>query len=102
MILARSGNDANCPGWGALQCGIEVVGAAVMSAQWVPTLHHGLLLGSALGISVVWFFDWRDRSPLDGSWFCSAFVLLFGSSNQSIWLSKVEPALQAACSPLVI
>ena len=98
MILARSGNDATALASVQSAVGIGgVVGAAVLSVWGGPKRRiHGLLLGSALGdFSSMVLGLARSQPAWMVAGFCSAFCSpFFGSSNQSIWLSKVEPALQ--------
>lgn len=98
MILARSGNDATVLASVQSAVGIGgVVGAAVLSVWGGPKRRiHGLLLGGALGELSGMVLGLARSQPI---WmlagFASAFFApFFGSSNQAIWLSKVEPQVQ--------
>lgn len=98
MILARSGNDATVLASVQAAIGIGgVVGAVVLSIWGGPKSRiHGLLLGSALGEFGGMILGLaRSQSIWMLSGFASAFFApFFGSSNQAIWLSKVEPEVQ--------
>ncbi len=108
MILAKSGNDAAA--FASVQFAIGVgglVGAAVLSVWGGPSRRiHGLLLGGALGdISGVMLGLGRIPSIWMLAGFFEAFFSpFFGSCNQAIWLSKVEPHVQGrvfACRYLI-
>lgn len=98
MILARGGNNATV--LASVQAAIGmggIVGAGVLSIWGGPKPRiHGLLLGSVLGeFSGMILGLARSQSIWMLSGFTSAFFApFFGSSNQAIWLSKVEPAAQ--------
>ena len=98
MILARSGNNATV--LASVQAAIGVggiVGAAVLSIWGGPKSRiHGLLLGSVLGEFSGMILGLARSQPIWMlSGFASAFFApFFGSSNQAIWLSKVEPEVQ--------
>lgn len=98
MILARSGNDATVLASVQSAIGIGgIVGAAVLSIWGGPKPRiHGLLLGSVLGeFSGMILGLARSQSIWLLAGFASAFFSpFFGSSNQAIWLSKVEPDVQ--------
>jgi len=98
MILARSGNDPTA--LASVQSAIGIgglVGAAVLSVWGGPKRRiHGLLLGGALGDLGSVVLGVARSQPiwmLAGFW-AAFFSPFFGSSNQAIWLSKVEPAVQ--------
>lgn len=98
MVLARSNNDPIV--WGRLLTtfGIGgVLGAATMSIWNIPKRRiNGLLLGSAVwkgGLILLsatqTMFLKLSAAIISG--FCSPFP---NSSNQAIWMSKVEPDIQ--------
>lgn len=98
MILARSGNDATVLASVQSAIGIGgIVGAAVLSIWGGPKPRiHGLLLGNALGELGGMMLGLARSQPI---WMLAGFVSaffapFFGSSNQAIWLSKVEPEVQ--------
>jgi hypothetical protein len=98
MILARSGNNAAVLASVQAAIGIGgIVGGAVLSVWGGPKPRiHGLLLGSAFGEFSAMILGLARSQPIwmfsgFASAFCSPF---FGSSNQAIWLSKVEPEVQ--------
>lgn len=98
MVLARSGNDSTV--WGSLltSFGIGgVLGAATISIWGGPKRRiHGLLLGSAawkvglIALCVTQTMSIKIAAALT-SGFCSPFP---DSSNQAIWMSKVQPKIQ--------
>jgi MFS family permease len=98
MILARSGSDAAVFGAVGAAAGLGgVTGAVMMTAGggFKPRIH-GVLLGMiGAGLSKTLFA--LGQSPL--VWlptqFCSSFHFpMLGSSEQAIWLSKVQPSIQ--------
>lgn len=108
MILAKSGNDAAA--FASVQFAIGVgglVGAVGLSIWGGPSRRiHGLLLGGALGyISSMMLGLGRIASIWMVAGFFEAFFSpFFGSCNQAIWLSKVEPQVQGrvfACRYLI-
>lgn len=98
MVLARSGSDPTV--WGRLltSFGIGgVLGAATIGIWGGPKRRiHGLLLGSAIwkvgliALSVTQSLSVKIAAALT-SGFCSPFP---DSSNQAIWMSKVQPNIQ--------
>jgi len=98
MILARSGNDPATFGSVSAAAGLGgVTGALIMSAWGGPQPRiHGMLLGM-IGAGVSKTLLGFGRGP--GFWlpaqFCSSLNFpVLGSSEQAIWLSKVQPQLQ--------
>ena len=98
MILARSGDSATVLASVQAAIGVGGVAGALVLSIWggFKRKIHGLLLGgilsygSAAVIGVVKTpVVWMGANFFDG--FFSPFT---GSSNQAIWLSKVEPAVQ--------
>lgn len=98
MILARSGNDVALFGAVGVAAGLGgVTGSIIMTAWGGPKKRiHGVLFGImgagvsktllALGQSaLVW---------LPTQFFASLNFPLLGSSEQTIWLSKVQPDIQ--------
>jgi MFS family permease len=98
LILARSYNDAATLASVQSAFGLGgILGAATLGFVGVPRPHiHGVLLGAALpqmGLIVLAL----GQKPL--VWILAAFgaacfVPLLGSSNQAIWLAKVQPTIQ--------
>ena len=98
LILARSGNDAAVLASVLSTAGIGgFVGAVLLSIWGGPKRRiHGLLLGAALS-KISSIAIGLGRVP--GVWMIAGFFEYFfspflGSSNQAIWLSKVEPDVQ--------
>ena len=98
MVLARSNSDPTV--WGKLLTtfGIGgVLGAATMSIWNLPKRRiNGLLMGNAVWkgglilLSVTQSMFWQLVAAIV-SGFCSPFP---NSSNQGIWMSKIEPEIQ--------
>ncbi len=98
MILARSGDNAAVLASVQSALGLGGLVGAVVLSVWggFKRRIHGLLLGFALK-SLCQIFLALGRIPLAwiGAAFGAAFFFPFtGSSNQAIWLSKVEPEVQ--------
>lgn len=98
MILARSGNNAAVFGAVGAAAGLGGVTGAVMMTAWggFKTRIHGVLLGM-IGAGLSKTLLALGQSPL--VWFptqfCSSFHFpILGSSEQAIWLSKVQPNIQ--------
>lgn len=98
MILARSQNDATALASVQSAIGIGgVVGGVILSVWGGPKRRiHGLLLGQGLSEFSGIFLGLTRTLPF---WMVSGFLsALFspflGSSNQAIWLSKVDPSIQ--------
>jgi MFS family permease len=98
MILARSGDSATVLASVEAAVGVGgVAGAVVLSVWGGPKRRiHGLLLGQTFarisGIVI-------GLGQVPGVWIASGFGRAFfapflGSSNQAIWLSKVNPVVQ--------
>jgi len=98
MILARSGDSATVLASVQAAAGVGGVAGALLLSVWGGPKRriHGLLgggifsnlSGAVIGLvqaPVLW---------MSGNFFDSFFSPLLGSSNQAIWLSKVEPAVQ--------
>lgn len=98
MILARSGNDSTVFGTVGAAAGVGGVTGAVVMMAWGGTKPriHGVLLG-IIGAGFSKTLLALGQSPL--VWlptqFCSSFNFpILGSSEQAIWLSKVQPDIQ--------
>jgi MFS transporter, DHA3 family, macrolide efflux protein len=98
MILARSQNDAAALATVQAAIGIGGVVGGVWLSLWggFQRRIHGLLLGQSLSELSGIFLGLAQTLPL---WMVSGFLsALFspflGSSNQAIWLSKVDPSIQ--------
>jgi MFS family permease len=98
MILARSGDNAGVLASVQAAIGIGGVVGAVVLSIWGISQHriHGLLLGTALSFSGMMVLGLGN---LPSIWMIAGFFMAFfspfiGSSNQAIWLSKVEPNVQ--------
>ncbi|WP_242024419.1 MFS transporter [Trichocoleus sp. FACHB-591] len=98
MILARSQDNATALASVQAAIGIGgVVGGVLLSVWGGPKRRiHGLLLGQTFGELSSVFLGLSKSLPLwMGTGFLAAiFSPFIGSSNQAIWLSKVDPAVQ--------
>lgn len=98
MILARSSNDATVLATVRSAIGVGGIVGAIALSVWGGSQRriHGLLLGTAL-TSLSKMIIGLGRVPL--SWMIAGFgagvfAPAIDSSNQAIWLSKVEPDVQ--------
>ena len=98
MILARSDNNASILGYIASAAGLGgVIGALLLSAWGCPKrLIWGVLLGMVgAGLSKVAFGFGQAASVWLPAQLCSSLNFpLLTSSEKTIWLTKVDPAVQ--------
>lgn len=98
MILARTDNDAVILATVKAAFGVGISIGATVLTLWGGLKPHiyGMLFGNALTSSSMMVFG-LGREPLIwivGCVSCGLFSPWLGSSNQAIWLSKVEPGIQ--------
>lgn len=98
LILARTDNNATILATVQAAIGIGGVLGGIIFTIWVgfKSKIHGLLLGNALSEFSSAFLG---LSQMLNVWLLSGFFTAFfspliGSSNQAIWLAKVEPEVQ--------
>ncbi|MBW4417605.1 MAG: MFS transporter [Myxacorys californica WJT36-NPBG1] len=98
LILARTGNDARILGTIASAAGLGgVTGALILSVWGGPKRRiHGVLLGMiGAGLSKTIFGLARMPSVWFPAQFCSSLNFpLLTSSEQAIWIAKVNPDVQ--------
>jgi MFS transporter, DHA3 family, macrolide efflux protein len=98
LILARSNNDATI--YATVQAGIGVGGiiGALLLSVWggFNRRIHGFLLGTIFSYGSMMVFGLGNSQLIwiIAGFFTAFFWTFISSSNQAIWLSKVEPEVQ--------